>query len=138
MVPQDMFAQASRGVSHLDVDEDGDNQYEPGAAATLKNSKPPGSNGGHRVVKCPKISEAKATLIGPDNLAGFTDGLGGPMFCVVEEPCGSVRETIKEWMQPGCNITNCTARRRKKHILSCLQKPVQGLSQHLYNYGTSP
>ncbi|KAG7343152.1 hypothetical protein IV203_021097 [Nitzschia inconspicua] len=59
---------------------------------------------GHRVVKCPKISEAKATLIGPDNLAGFTDGLGDPMFCVVEEPCGSVRETIKEWMQPGRNI----------------------------------
>ncbi|KAG7349000.1 hypothetical protein IV203_011597 [Nitzschia inconspicua] len=139
-------------------------------------------------------SEAKATLIGSDNLAEFTDGLGDPMFCVVEEPCGSVRETIKEWMQPGRNIpveavhvvvrkcfysatrqdssrnvlevfiwgeggkpvgehfpsyypvnkvaqwivTNCTARRRKKHILSCLQKPVQGLSQHLYNYGTSP
>ncbi|KAG7371062.1 hypothetical protein IV203_019632 [Nitzschia inconspicua] len=109
-------------------------QYEPGAAATLKNSNPPGANGGrryrsrnertmdmkearkrealcslclkpgHRVVKCPKISEAKATLIGPDNLAGFTDGLGDPMFCVVEEPCGSGRETIKEWMQPGRNI----------------------------------
>ncbi|KAG7341543.1 hypothetical protein IV203_023495 [Nitzschia inconspicua] len=149
---------------------------------------------GQRVVKCPKISEAKATLIGPDNLAGFTDGLGDPMFCVVEEPCGSVRETIKEWMQPGRNIpveavhlvvrkcfysatrqdssrnvvevfvwgeggtpvgghcpayypvnkvaqwilTNCNARRRKKHILSSLQKPVQGLSQHLYDYGTSP
>ncbi|KAG7361461.1 hypothetical protein IV203_036562 [Nitzschia inconspicua] len=225
MAPQDMFAQASRGISHLAVDEDGENQYEPGAAATLKNSKPPGANGGrryrsrnertidmmkearkrealcslclkpgHRVVTCPKISEAKATLIGSDNLAEFTDGLGDPMFCVVEEPCGSVRETIKEWMQPGRNIpveavhvvvqkcfysatrqdssrnvvevfiwgeggtpvgehcpsyypvnkvaqwilTNCTARMRKKHILSCLQKPVQGLSQHLYNYGTSP
>ncbi|KAG7374558.1 hypothetical protein IV203_013653 [Nitzschia inconspicua] len=135
MAPQDMFAQASRGISHLDVDKDGENQYEPGAAATLKNSKPPGANGGrryrsrnertmdmmkearkrealcslclkpgHRVVTCPKISEAKATLIRSDNLAEFTDGLGDPMFCVVEEPCGSVRETIKEWMQPGRNI----------------------------------
>ncbi|KAG7365104.1 hypothetical protein IV203_038307 [Nitzschia inconspicua] len=45
MAPQDMFAQASRGISHLHVDEDGENQYEPGAAATLKNSKPPGANG---------------------------------------------------------------------------------------------
>ncbi|KAG7343149.1 hypothetical protein IV203_021094 [Nitzschia inconspicua] len=62
------------------------------------------TRGKRRVVKCPKISEAKATLIGPDNLAGFTDGLGDPMFCVVEEPCGSVRETIKAWMQPGRNI----------------------------------
>ncbi|KAG7358848.1 hypothetical protein IV203_015437 [Nitzschia inconspicua] len=104
MVPQDMFAQASCGISHLDVNGDGENQYEPGAAATPKNSKPAGANGGHRDVKWPKISEAKATLIGPDNLARFTDGLGGSVFCVVEEPCGSVRETIKEWMQPGRNI----------------------------------
>ncbi|KAG7350330.1 hypothetical protein IV203_009690 [Nitzschia inconspicua] len=108
MVPQDMFAQASRGISHLDVDEDGETQYEPGAAATLKNSKPPGANGGrryrsrnertmdmmkaarkrealcslclkpgHRVVKCPKISEAKATLIGPDSQCGGSVCLGG-------------------------------------------------------------
>ncbi|KAG7348524.1 hypothetical protein IV203_017229 [Nitzschia inconspicua] len=119
MVPQDMFAEASRGVSHLDVDEEEENQYEPGAAATLKNSKPPGANGGrryrsrnertmdmmkearkrealcslclkpgHRVVKCPKISEAKATLIGPDPV-------------LPAETCpGAIATFVRLWYKP--------------------------------------
>ncbi|KAG7366496.1 hypothetical protein IV203_029166 [Nitzschia inconspicua] len=192
MAPQDMFAQVSRGISHRE--EDGENQYEPEATATLKRSKPPGANGGHRIVQCSKISEARATLIGHNHVAEFAAGLGDPMLCLVEEPFGSMRETIKKWMQSGRNIpveavhvvvrrcfysatrqdssrnvvevfvwgkggtpvkehcpayypvnkvvqwilTNCTARRRKKHILSCLQKPDQEISQHLYDYGTSP
>ncbi|KAG7354464.1 hypothetical protein IV203_003820 [Nitzschia inconspicua] len=149
---------------------------------------------GHRIVQCSKISEARATLIGHNHVAEFAAGLGDAMLCLVEEPFGSMRETIKKWMQSGRNIpveafhvvvrkcfyiatrqdssrnvvevfvwgkggtpvkehcpayypvnkvvqwilANCNARRRKKHILSCLQKPVQEILQHLYDYGTSP
>ncbi|KAG7346548.1 hypothetical protein IV203_005616 [Nitzschia inconspicua] len=133
MAPQDMFAQVSRGISHRE--EDGENQYEPQAKATLKRSKPPGANGGrryrsrnertmdqmkesskraalcsiclqpgHRIVQCSKISEARATLIGHNHVAEFAAGLGDPMLCLVEEPFGSMRETIKKWMQSGRNI----------------------------------
>ncbi|KAG7360640.1 hypothetical protein IV203_035739 [Nitzschia inconspicua] len=156
MAPQDMFAQVSRGISHRE--EDGENQYEPEATATLKRSKPPGANGGrryrsrnertmdqmkesskraalcsiclqpgHRIVQCSKISEARATLIGHNHVAEFA--------APVKEHCPAYYPVNKvvQWI-----LTNCTARRRKKHILSCLQKPDQEISQHLYDYGTSP
>ncbi|KAG7349212.1 hypothetical protein IV203_011809 [Nitzschia inconspicua] len=44
----------------------------------------------------------------------------------------------KGWPINTIAMLDCNARRRKKHILSCLQTPVHGLSQHLYDYDTSP
>ncbi|KAG7360737.1 hypothetical protein IV203_035836 [Nitzschia inconspicua] len=184
MAPQDMFAQASRGISHRD--EDGRTNLSLMQQLLSKDQNHTGLT---------EISEARATLMGPNHVAESSAGLGDPMLCLVEEPFGSMRETIKKWMQSGRNIpveavhvvvrkcfysatrqdssrnvvevfvwgeggtpvnehcpayypvnkvvqrilANCTARRRKKHILSCLQKPVLlEISQHLYDYGTSP
>ncbi|KAG7351856.1 hypothetical protein IV203_007904 [Nitzschia inconspicua] len=223
MAPQDMFAQVSRGISHREEDGENEYEPEatvtlkrskpPGANGgrryrsrnerTMDQMKESSKRAalcsiclqpGHRIVQCSKISEARATLIGHNHVAEFAAGLGDPMLCLVEEPFGSMRETIKKWVQSGCNIPveavhvvvrkcfysatrqdssrnvvevfvwgkggtpvkehcpayypvnkvvqwilgNCNARRRKKHILSCLQKPVQEILQHLYDYGTSP
>ncbi|KAG7351790.1 hypothetical protein IV203_007838 [Nitzschia inconspicua] len=223
MAPQDMFAQVSRGISHREEDGENEYEPEatvtlkrskpPGANGgrryrsrnerTMDQMKESSRRAalcsiclqpGHRIVQCSKISEARATLIGHNHVAEFAAGLGDPMLCLVEEPFGSMRETIKKWMQSGRNIpveavhvvvrkcfysatrqdssrnvvevfvwgkggtpvkehcpayypvnkvvqwilANCNARRRKKHILSCLQKPAQEILQHLYDYGTSP